>query len=452
LRGRRLAIALVVVAATVVPVGVSWAAGPGTLDPNFSGDGWATAAIGAGDSGEIAEGVAVERDRRIVAAGYSGPSVLHTNVAVARFKPDGSLDRSFAGDGTRTFNFAPGHGNDAAGDVAAQRDGRIVVTGFAAQSPDSDKLLVARFRPSGRLDRSFSGDGRATISFPGHPESGGEALAIGPRGKILVAGFTASPGKAGEMAVARFRANGKLDRSFSGDGRRTIAFPHGTGSSGAEDVAVRRDGTIILAGSSEQAGTGTDFAVATLEPDGSPDRGFSRDGRATFAFDNGGNADQGEAIAVGKGGKLAIAGGVAPSAATSPDFGVLRLNQVGTPDRSFSGDGRQTFDFGNSGDSDFAVGVAFQPDGKLIVGGSSHQGVHGYEFAVARLDGNGDLDRTFSDDGRVVEELSAAGTADDDANAMALQRDGGILLAGESTPNATTGFDFSLARFLGSAR
>ena len=449
---RRLVGVAVLVAATVaIPAAMSWGADAGTLDQTFSGDGWATARIGAGDSVDIGQGVAVERDQKIVEAGYSGASVLSTDVAVARFKPNGNLDHSFSGNGTRTFNFASGHGNDAAADVAVQRDGKIVVTGFAAQSPNRDKLLVARFNPSGGLDRSFSGDGRTTISFPHRPETGGEAVAIQPDDRIVVAAFAAPPGGGGEMAVARLKSNGQLDRTFSRDGRRTIAYPNRAGGSNAQDVALRRDGTIVLAGSAEEAGTGTDFAVAALNPNGSLDRGFSGDGRATFAFGNGGNADQAEAVAVARHGKLALAGLVVPTGATSPDFGVLRLNRNGTPDRSFSDDGRQTFDFDSPGDGDVAEGVAFQPHGKLVVGGFSHQGVHGNEIAVARLTGNGNLDPTFSEDGRDIEELSADG-ADDDVNAMAVQRNGRILLAGDSTPNTTTGFDFSLARFLSGSR
>ncbi len=442
-------IALFVTAVMPIPASAASGADAGALDTTFSGDGWATAPIASGGGTDIAEAVAVGRNRRIVAAGYSGPSVLQTNVAVARFKPNGSLDRSFAGDGTRAFNFAPRRGNDAAADVAVQRDGKIVVTGFAAQSPRSDRLLVVRLRRSGKLDRTFSGDGRSTISFPGRPESGGQALVLQPDGRIIVAGFAAPLMGDGEMAVARLRPNGRIDRSFSRDGRRTIAFPNGTGSSDARDVALERDGTIVLAGYSEQAGAGRDFAVAALRPNGGLSREFSHDGRVTHGFGNGGNDDQGEALAIGGRGRIAIAGGVAPSGATSSDFGVLRLNRNGTLDRTFSDDGRVTFDFDNPGDGDIATGVAFRPHGQLVVGGASHHGPQGDEFAVARLSGNGGLDQTFSQDGRVTEELSAGG-ADDDANAMAIQRDGGIVLAGGSFQSTAHGFDFSLARFRGS--
>jgi hypothetical protein len=50
----------------------------------------------------------------------------------------------------------------------------------------------------------------------------------------------------------------------------------------------------------------------------------------------------------------------------------------GALDRGFSGDGRQTTDFG--GGSDGASGMVLQPDGKIVVAGSSSGG----DFALAR--------------------------------------------------------------------
>jgi uncharacterized delta-60 repeat protein len=424
----------------------AWGAGPGSLDTGFSDDGWATVPIDTADSTDIVEGLAVQRNGKLVAAGYSGPSVLHTDVALARFKPDGSLDHGFSGNGTKTVNFARKDGNDAASDVAVQGDGKIVVTGFAAQSPNLDKLLVARFRPSGRLDPSFSGDGQETISFPNRPETGGQAVAVQHDGRILVAGSAARRNSPGEMAVARLTKNGGLDPSFSGDGRQTIEFPHDTGGSDASDVALRHDGTIVVGGLSARKGEGRDFATATLNADGTLDRRFSHDGRATFGFANGTNDDEANALALGPHGETALAGAALPRGTTNADFGVLMLERNGTPDGSFSGDGRVTFGFHNPNDGDFATGVAFKPQDRLVVGGISHQGVHGNEFALARLDSNGQLDPGFGQGGRVIEEHSPAG-ADDDANAMAVQRDGKIVLGGASTPSLANGFDFSLARF-----
>jgi uncharacterized delta-60 repeat protein len=433
--------------AFLVAAGTTWATGVGSLDTDFSDDGWATAKPGGAGSFDIAEGVALQPNGKLVAVGSSGRSVLHTDVGLARFKANGRLDAGFAKGGTRTIDFARRNRSDAASAVAIQRNGRIVVTGFAARSSNSSKLLVARFKPSGRLDPTFSRDGRTKIAFPGRAGAGGEALAIQRDGRIVVAGSVSSR-SGGDMAVVRLTPNGRLDRTFSGDGRRTIRFPREVGGSEASGVAIRRDGMIVVGGFSVEAGHGRDFAVASLRPDGDLDRHFSNDGRATFGFGNGSNDDQAAALALGPGGEIALAGAVLPMGAAEADFGVLVLDRAGRPDPAFSDDGRVTFGFNNPNEVDFATGIAFQPRGKLVVGGTSEQGVHAREFAVARLLDSGGFDQGFGQDGRRTEELSE-GTADDEANSMVIQPDGDIVLAGLSAPDDR--FNFALARFLGDA-
>ena len=78
---------------------------------------------------------------------------------------------------------------------------------------------------------------------------------------------------------------------------------------------------------------------------------------------------------------------------------------AGDLDRSFSGDGRQTTDFAGGGDEGEAVAV--QADGKIVVAGSSHQGDNrGSDFALARYNADGTLDRSFSGDGRQTTDFA----------------------------------------------
>ena len=119
---------------------------------------------------------------------------------------------------------------------------------------------------------------------------------------------------------------------------------------------------------------------------------------------------------------------------------------VGAPgsgdlDTSFSGDGKVLTNFG-SGRDDVALALALQPDGKIVVAGYSD--VSGsLDFALARYLSNGTLDPSFSGDGKV---LTNFGTSDDVAYALALQPDGKIVVAGYS--NASGSLDFALARYL----
>ena len=87
----------------------------------------------------------------------------------------------------------------------------------------------------GKLDTTFSGDGRAT-AFP--KGATGYAVAIDAKGRVVVAGYTLSANT--RIAVARFRPNGTLDPNFGGgDGRVTIDLG---GTDYAFDVAIGSNG------------------------------------------------------------------------------------------------------------------------------------------------------------------------------------------------------------------
>ena len=95
-------------------------------------------------------------------------------------------------------------------------------------------------------------------------------------------------------------------------------------------------------------------------------------------------------------GKIVAVG--AADALGASTFALARYNPDGSLDTSFSGDGRQTTDFGGPGDA--ANGVALQGDGKIVAVGFSCVGVGHYNFALARYNPNGALDASFSGDGK----------------------------------------------------
>ena len=129
------------------------------------------------------------------------------------------------------------------------------------------------------------------------------------------------------------------------------------------------------------------------------------------------------------------------------NFALARYNPNGSLDTSFSGDGKQTTDFGGS---DGAAGVALQGDGKIVAVGSTSAGDG--DFALARYNPNGTLDTGFSGDGKQTTSFGGNGDPPrrvDFALGVALQADGKIVAVGAGLgPNQQTD-DFGLARFLG---
>ena len=150
---------------------------------------------------------------------------------------------------------------------------------------------------------------------------------------------------------------------------------------------------------------------------------------------------------------------VLTGAPTNLDFAVQRLLPDGSRDPSFGGgDGIVTTPVGPTTSSDDLLDMAVQPDGKIVVAGrtSPTSGTGGDEFAVVRLEADGDLDPAFdgenadSGDGVVRFEVGS-GNSVDRVYAIALQPDGRIVLAGSASVDPSvmgTGFDFAVVRLL----
>lgn len=174
---------------------------------------------------------------------------------------------------------------------------------------------------------------------------------------------------------------------------------------------------------------------------GDLDTTFSTDGKQSTSF--GRTTEFAEAIAIQTDGKIVVVGSVFTNGAIA-DFALARYNTNGTLDTTFSTDGKQTTDFSSGGD-DRARAVAIQSDGKIVVAGNVRVG-EDPDFAVARYNSDGTLDMTFSGDGRQTTGFFSGSR--DEAQAIAIQADGRIVLAGAVYKTVSNG-DFALARYLG---
>ncbi|HEU4664521.1 MAG TPA: delta-60 repeat domain-containing protein [Dokdonella sp.] len=136
---------------------------------------------------------------------------------------------------------------------------------------------------------------------------------------------------------------------------------------------------------------------------------------------------------------------------SSADFFVVRFTADGQLDPTFSFDGKVTIDFTGANGTDQATALALQSDGKIVVAGNTNpdRGSGHYDFAVARLDADGTLDTTFGagTGKKVIAFDLAGGTGNDNAADVALQSDGRIVVAG-SVATTGNGSDIGIARLL----
>ena len=115
----------------------------------------------------------------------------------------------------------------------------------------------------------------------------------------------------------------------------------------------------------------------------------------------------------------------------------ITIAQPGSLDEIFGGDGKITTSIGNY--HDIARAIAIQEDGKLVVGGYMSN-YPGFDFALVRYNPDGTLDNSFDMDGKVTIDFN---NSSDNAEAIVIQPDGKILIAGSSSISA---FSFALAR------
>ena len=414
----------------------------GALDGSFSGDGKQTIAFGSSD--DVSFGVAVDSQDNVLVAGYSYQNVpTRYDFAVARLTNNGSLDSEFSADG-RALTDIGVHGTDDFGydAVAYQSDGKVIVSGYANQPSTGQDFAVVRYNADGSLDSSFGNGGIVTIDFAFSSDVG-RGVTLDSQGRILVSGYSYQGGTTGyDFAVARLSASGALDTSFSGDGKQTINF--GSSDDFGWGVAVDSQDNVLVSGHSYQGTTGSDFAVARLTSSAALDGSFSGDGKQTIDF--GSLNDYGYGVAVDSQDKVLVAGqSINPyNGASGYDFAVARLTASGAPDGSFDGDGRQVVPFGSGSNPDYGYDVAVDSQDNVLLAGFSYQGgATGYDFAVARLTASsGQLDASFDVDGKRTIDF---GSSSDYGYGVAVDSQDKVLVAGTSYQGAS-GSDFAVAR------
>ena len=246
----------------------------------------------------------------------------------------------------------------APSDLALLSQGRIVTAGAQA---GSGPVTVARFRANGTLDPTFSGDGIATTAVYGSPAVTG--VGVQPDGKVVVS----LDHQTLDAAVTRFTSTGALDTAFGLDGV-------------ASELEIESEETLV-ANVADGAG-GTFSAGWRWEPQA---RAFnlpsnslvvqhSATGRIVRSFGSGGFAEHRSlqrvaGIARQSDGRLVLAGFSEEYDGADRFFTIARLNADGTPDQGFVTTGAAANAF-RLGVPSAATGVAVRGDGRIVAVGT----------------------------------------------------------------------------------
>ena len=358
--------------------------------------------------------IAMQPDGKFVAVGK-----FDTDFAIARVNPDGRLDLSFGkGGGMATTDFGGNRGDTAKG-VAIQPDGKIVVVGHRANGAstifgDPGQMAVARYNADGSLDKTFAKTGKEVIHLNTNSGEKAEAVALQPDGKIVIAGT----GNAGafsnsDFEIVRLNPDGTADRSFgSNKGAHRVGM--GSDKDAAFVVKIAPDGRIVVGGENsntiEASRSGTTWEILRLTKNGKDDTTFGKNGQVTV----GGVGASLRDLAINPSDNSVVAVGE-----SNENFMVERLNANGKPDSSFNHVGRAITDIFRGRDS--AHTVQFMDRGRILVSGTS-----GGNSAMVMYRANGALDTTFGNQGMVVQDLGGR----DIISNTRLTPDGKILATG----------------------
>jgi uncharacterized delta-60 repeat protein len=294
-----------------------------------------------------------------------------------------------------------------------------------------------------QLDATFDGNGVAHASTA----NTGEQLfdvAVQPDGKIVAVGqetfLNANGGLDVHSLVMRFNADGSLDNDFGAGGRAIIDFNVATGS--------RLEGLAAVAlqpdGRIVVAGGAalTHFIVARLNQNGSLDETFDGDGRVATRF-NANSFGGAQSLDLEPGtGRIVVGGGVTPtpSEAFRTDFGIARYNTDGSPDQTFDGDGKAVTRIGST--DAFLNDLAVQPDGRIVTAGRARtESPDRADPVVVRFTVAGALDTTFDGDGIFSTSFIQASISNNAsaAQGLALQPDGRIVVVADRASDTQAG-------------
>ncbi len=440
---------------------IAWAAGSaGMLDASFGvgeedGTPAGVVATSLGDGDDIAEDLLVGADGAVTIVGNRSNGQSN-DIVLVRYLADGSFDAAFGvgdADGTPNgvVNISLGEGNDFGTAVAAQADGKLVIAGYHEEGA-STNMVVLRVNVDGSVDQTFgiaddgTENGIVNISL-GDGNDIARDLAIQPDGKIVIAGDSVVADGSANIILARLNADGSMDENFgqSEDGTPNgfVATSLGDGDDKAHALVLQADGKIVVAGHRVAEDGSSNILVARYDATGNPDSGFgvAGDDGTPEGFVNvslGDGDDQSRDLALQSDGKIVVVGD-SLAADGSTNVILARLNADGIPDDTFgvaqdgTPNGFVSTSLGEG--NDFATGLAMQADGRIVVAGY-HQEGDSTNIAVARYEANGELDQTFgqADDGtgNGIVNISL-GDGDDIANAVALQGDKLIVVAGTTT-------------------
>lgn len=239
----------------------------GSIDLSFGSNG--TAAV------LTASIVGFQTDGKILLGGQVLTPNNNTDILLARYNPDGSIDPSFGSGGSVQLNL---DSLENLNSISVAPDGKIVLGSTSFTFPPDfsfffARVIIARLNADGTIDTGFGINGKQ-ILFEGTNDFTGSALALNDN-KILVSYSVSFDNITNNSFIERLNTDGTVDSSFGTSGKI---------STDGTFFTLQQDQKILVLGVKGSELNNTDFDLSRFNSDGSPDPAFGTNGSTISSF------------------------------------------------------------------------------------------------------------------------------------------------------------------------
>lgn len=423
---------LQIVAGSMLMSTTAFSQNAGILDSTFGISGYVFADPLPG-TGEVFYDMITLPDDKIIMAGYSNQA--NKDIILVRLNANGSIDSTFGVNGSSRIDATIG-ADEEVWAVQNLPDGKLLIAGVLETMTGAD-AFVMRLNSDGSIDNSFgtSGGGKTTFNAGDNSFAIGVDIALTGSGDFLVEAWLQGV-TSQDMAVFKFTQGGGLDVSFGTNGVSLVDFSDNDERPYA--MSLLADERIVLVGYTK-SNTSINGAIALLNTNGSPDNGFSTDGK--FDFDEGSQTNTITSVTVTPDDKILVAG--SEGSGTDINGFIMKFYANGNYDLSFSGDGKQFSDIGAS-DGIYLYTISLQESGRILTTGYIDGLTMTSTYALMlEADGSAVFDFGTSADAEYGFSISINSIF---GKCSAMQSDGSILIGGFITSQDFTGENMYILR------
>ncbi|WP_298514702.1 T9SS type A sorting domain-containing protein [uncultured Kordia sp.] len=310
----------------------------------------------------------------------------YEEIVTIKYMPNGVLDTSFGTDGIFTYDFGSMIYQRGI-DIAIDANGKILVTGYAAESFTHRNLFVIRLNQNGTLDTSFNTDGVLEIDN-GYSNTAYKII-VDDNDEIFVGG-TISTSTVSQLAIIKLNDDGTYDTTFNLDGISVTDLGNSSDNNYISDMNILPDGKIMTLANTEYS-----ILLVRFTDNGQPDTTYGS-GNGIYEYSSGStsfeyyasefhiNTDDTIFILATK-----YCVGCNPGSGSNTNRFIFKMNANGAYDNTFNGNGEYFID-------DFfspRVSMAVSPTQEVYIA------VKLFDFQLRKLTSSGNLDTSFYGDG-----------------------------------------------------